>query len=224
MRNKIESIEELENIYYGPDKNGKNVSPEKINKYEDWTRTKIISKIQEDEVKSLFDQLGPVKRIPKDQNKTYDFEIEGLALIEVTSINTKLMGGKQDAKGNISLNSLSDENKLIERINRCIKHGVEKGSREGYFKFLVIFYSADIYFIYKKLINRLFDSNFIRKTNFCASSLNAMIFLPLRVGGNMKLPEPMGYTKEKEVAKLLNKIKGFKIKELGCEGIRNEEK
>lgn len=212
MKYKVKTIEDLEKIYYGPNKNGKNVLPSEIKKYEDYIRTKVISPMNEGEVKQFFAPIGEIKRISRSQNETNDFIIENnKLLIEVTSINTTIEGD-QDEYGNISINLSANENEFIERINRCIDHVEKKKSYEGYYKIAAIYYDVVILGLKSGFIKKLFDPEFIRKTKFSSSSVVALIFLSPKVGGNIEIPKSLCYVKEGKMVESLRKIKGLELK------------
>lgn len=208
---KIKTVEDLEKIYYGHNKDGKNVAANEIKEYEDYKRTEIISKLREKEIQKHFTPIGDVKRISRCQNKTNDFRIENKKiLIEVTSINTVVIGD-QDEFGNIPINLPSNENEFIERINRCIEHAEKKEDDIGYYKIAVIYYDIAILGLRKALVKKLFDPEFIRKTRFSYNSVDTLIFLPPKASG-IDIPKTICFVKEYRMMGILDKIKVLEIK------------
>lgn len=82
-------IEDLERIYYGLNKEGKNVDLHRKRGYEDWLRAQVMSPSFEDYVKEMFAPLGNVEKVPENKKRpTFDFKIDDRRLLlEVTSLN-----------------------------------------------------------------------------------------------------------------------------------------
>lgn len=231
MRNKVKTMkmDDLEKIYYGPNKDGKNVSANEMRDYENYIRDRFISPMRENEVKQFFSPLGVVERISRtNQKKTSDFKIEDEnLLIEATSINTVVVG-EQDGYGNIPINLPANENKFIERIDKKIGHAEEKEDTPGYYKVVVICYDVVIFSLAKNSqIKKIFDPDFIRKTTFPSSPFDALMFLPPKafpcysaefmenIGGDMETPKAICYVKGQKLAGLLSKIEDLELKLLG---------
>jgi len=229
MRNKVKTMDDLEKIYYGPNKDGKNVSANEIRGHEDHMRTKIISPMREDEVKQIFSPLGVVERISRtNQKKTSDFKIENEKLIiEVKSINTTV-AGEQDEYGNIPINLPANENEFVKKINRRIEYAEEKEDTLRYYKVVVICYDVVIFSLAKNSqIKKIFDPDFIRKTTFPSSPFDALMFLPPKcfpcystefmenIGGNMETPKAICHVKGQKMLELLSKIEDLELKLLG---------
>jgi hypothetical protein len=227
---KVKTIDDLLEIYYGPNKDGKNISANEIKKYEDHIRTDIISPLREGEVKQFFSPIGELKRISRSQSKTSDFTIESEnLLIEVTSINTVVVG-EQDEHGNIPINLPPNENEFIKKINRKIGHAEKKEDHVGYHKVVVVYYDTPIFALQEHLIKKLSDPDFIRKTEFPSSSVDGLMFLPPKVGEipklsvqvhlgglqrrvwkNIEIPKPICYAKEQRLADVLSKIEELEL-------------
>ncbi|MEE8168707.1 MAG: hypothetical protein V3T58_07535 [Candidatus Hydrothermarchaeales archaeon] len=212
MKNKVKTIEDLEKIYYGPNIDGKNVSAGEIKNYEDYTRTRFISPVKEKEVRDFFSPIRQVKKLSRGRGKTSDYIIESSNIvIEVSSLNT-VVAGEQDKDGNIPINLPTGEKEFIERINRGVEHAEEKEDNDGRHRIGVIFYDHVILALQSKLVDQLFKPDFIRKTYFLSSSVDALIFLPPRVGRGIEIPKPVGYVKNESLRKLLRKIKDLELK------------
>lgn len=213
------TIEDLYKVYYGPNVDGKNVSANEIEQYEDALRTKLVTKWRERDVAQIFSYLGEVIRVSRsNQEKTSDLKIEAEKLIiEVTSINTA-PAGEQDENGRIPLNLPRSEDEFIEKINEKIEHAEEKEDTLGYDKkIVVIHYDVVLVGLRSDLIEKLLDPEFIRKTGFPSSSLDGLMFLPPKVamlGGDnaIKILGPICYVKGQKMVDLLSKISGLEVK------------
>ena len=229
MRNKVQKIEDLLKIYYGPNIDGRNVSASERRGYEDHMRTNVISPMREDEVKQFFSPLGIVEKISRtNQKKTSDFKIETEKLIvEVKSINTTV-AGEQDEHGNIPINLSANENEFVKKINRQIERAGKKEDTLGYYKIGVICYDVVISALPNNShIKKIFDPDFIRKTTFPSSPFDALMFLPPKcfpcystefmenIGADIEIPKAVCYVKKQKLAELLNKIEDLELKLLG---------
>ena len=211
------TIEDMYKVYYGLNLDGKNVSKNEIEQYEDDLRT-LVTKWREDEVKQIFSYLGKVERVPRsNRKKNSDFKIEDEKLIiEITSINTA-PAGEQDENGRIPLNLPHNEDAFIEKINRGIEHAEEKEDTQGYSKIAVIHNDPAMFGLKSDFMKKLFDPDFIRKTGFLSSSLDGLMFLPPKLailGGNsdIKIPGPICYVKGQEMVDLVSKICELEVK------------
>jgi len=219
------TIGELNKIYYGPDRDGKNVSVNEIKGYEDSQRNNILSPLREKDVKRFFAPIGEVEKIPRNnQKKTNDFKIESEKLmIEVKSINSTVNAtGEQDEDGDIPINLPGNENKFIERINRCIELAEAKeDAPEDYKKVVVIHLDPVMLGLNPDLPDKVFHPEFIKKTSFIYSSLDGLIFLPPKIGFIKSYGEtppgpicyrPIGYVKGHKMMELLSKINELEVK------------
>lgn len=217
QRYKNWTIEDLHKVYYGTNKDGKNVSKNGILQYEDDLRT-LVTKWREEEVKQIFSYLGEVERVPRsNRKKTSDFKIEDEKLIiEITSINT-VPAGERDEKGRIPLNLPLNKDAFIKKINRGIEHAEEKEDTLGYSKIAVIHNDPAMFGLRPDFMEKLVDPEFIRKTGFLSSSLDGLMFLPPKLailGGDsdIKIPGPVCYVKEQKMVDLLSKISELELK------------
>jgi len=82
-------MEDLEKIFYGPKKDGRNVDRYRQRRYLDLLRTQVMSPAFEGEVKAMFASLGKIEKIPENQKRTnFDYKIDDRRLLlEVTSLN-----------------------------------------------------------------------------------------------------------------------------------------
>ena len=212
------TIEDLHKVYYGPNKDGKNVSKNGILQYEDAMRTKLITKWREREVAQIFSHLGEVKRVSRsNRKKTSDFKIEDEKLIiEVKSINTA-PAGEQNENGHIPLNLPRNADAYIEKINRRIEQAEEKEDTPGYSKIAVIHNDPAMFGLRPDFMEKLFNPDFIRKTGFLSSSLDGLMLLPPKLailGGDsdIKIPGPVCYVKGQKMVDLLSKISELELK------------
>jgi len=83
------TIEDLYEIFYGPNKDGKNVDSFRLRRYLDTLRGRFLSPAYEHHVKEMFAPLGRIEKIPENQDHTnFDSKIDSRKLlIEVTSLN-----------------------------------------------------------------------------------------------------------------------------------------
>ena len=84
-----DDIEDLETIFYGSNKNGKNIDLHRQRRYLDWSKSQIMSPAYEQHVKTMFSPLGKMVKIPENKKRpTFDYKIDNRRmLIEVTSLN-----------------------------------------------------------------------------------------------------------------------------------------
>lgn len=194
------TMKDLEEIYYGKTENGKDINFGRLQQYEDYVRSGIESKNQEQEVKELFSPIGELEKIKeKKGEKTFDFKNENeKLLIEVTSLNTPAY---PDPDFEIN---------LIDRINNKIRHIEEKDASEfqNYLKGGVIFWS--ILFDFFSEIGKIIRSkNILAETIFPESKLDFLVLLPESASINgkssRKIYSPITYVKEKRVQELFEK-------------------
>jgi hypothetical protein len=83
------NMEDLEKIFYGPDKDGKKVNLFRLRRYLDNLKTQVLSPSFEGDVKKMFAPLGKTEKIPENQEHTnFDYKIDAQRLLlEVTSLN-----------------------------------------------------------------------------------------------------------------------------------------
>lgn len=82
-------MDDLEKIFYGPNKDGRKVNLFRQRRYLDNLRTQVMSPRIEGEVKKMFATLGKIEKIPETQEHTnFDYKIDARSLLlEVTSLN-----------------------------------------------------------------------------------------------------------------------------------------
>jgi hypothetical protein len=80
---------DLERIFYGSNKDGKEVDLHRQRRYLDYLRTQVLSPGFEDDAKRMFAPLGKVEKIPETQKHTnFDYKIDDMKLLlEVTALN-----------------------------------------------------------------------------------------------------------------------------------------
>ncbi len=71
------SMDELEKMFYGENKDGLNVDTKKLQSYHDQIRTEITSPDNEKFIERLFEPLGDIQKINEtDEEKTSDFVVK----------------------------------------------------------------------------------------------------------------------------------------------------
>ena len=110
------------------------VDLEKLKKYEDFQKTKILSPSNEDEIIEIFKPIGQAVKIPERKDKkTFDFRIDDeKILIEVTSLDS-----------GIDSHTIITENKILSKLLKAVNHIIEKDEidYQNYYLGGVIFYT-----------------------------------------------------------------------------------
>ncbi|NCN99020.1 hypothetical protein COU62_00040 [Candidatus Pacearchaeota archaeon CG10_big_fil_rev_8_21_14_0_10_35_219] len=205
-----EDIKELTDLYY------KNPGSEKLNSHAKYLNNPNNSfnglNFSEEYVKEIFttDSLIPEK-IPEEKDKnTPDFKIEQINFfIEVKSIN--IAYGEKIDQNNTKIN-LKDECGWTEKINLTINDMEKKFEQlDGFFIGAVV---PDAIYISLKNSDILWHEDFIRKTNFLKSKLNALFIGHRGIEGNVENKTPLIYVKDKSFQKTLKDSyeNKFKIK------------
>jgi hypothetical protein len=169
------NIDELEQTYYGPEKNGLNIDAEKLRRYEERMQAEIIAPSYEEKVKGIFSKLGKINKIPENSNgKTFDFEMpDEKILVEVTSLNSFTSPGK------ITVDP-------IEKTERAVSHIVEKNASDfpDYLKGGVIFYDIILDFAtnFSKRIQQELPSSVVPRVK----ELDYLVFAPQNASINGK--------------------------------------
>lgn len=115
-----DSIDELEKLYYGPNKDGYQVDLEKIAKNQDWIYNQM-NPSKEEFVQKIFSVLGKIIKIPTTEETTSDFAIsEEKLLIEVTSIRIDVIRKSKVIRPQLSL----------KKLRRSIQHIAEKNDAD----------------------------------------------------------------------------------------------
>lgn len=204
------TIEDLEKIYYGENKDGTNVDYDLIEKHQTWLKTNIFSPSNEKEIAEIFSPLGKVAKIKEIPNqKTIDFRIDKeKMLIEATSVD---FGTKKEI--------VVTEDKVIAKLQKATGHIVEKntGEFEGYYKGGVIFYTI-VFDFFSKIGDLLQNVEFLKTIKIFENKLDFLVFLPERASINNKssreLQPPVFYVKDKYLFELFKRKfhnKNYKI-------------
>ena len=199
-------INELEKMYYGNNKDGRDVNAEDINRYEkDFNNPEKYPdrlNISESAIKDFLSQIGEVKKIPEEENKTPDFEIIGKNLfVEVKSINTVI--GKSISETEHEVN-IKNESEWLEKINLTLKD-IEK-KRD-------IIPSNSLYIgaIYVDVVQMLgFGKNilnldFIKRTVLGQTNIDGLLLYIEQSGGNIKNKRPILFSKNPNLTGLFEK-------------------
>lgn len=200
-----DTIEDLNEMYYGKNMNGKDLNFEMRKNYEDYIQSGIINQKREQEVRELFSPIGELEKIKRKKGETtIDFKCENEKLIiEVTSLNTP---SYQDI-----------EIDIITKMNTAIEHVEEKDTSEfrDYSKGGIIFYSAEFNFFSKigKIINSI---NILNETIFPVSKLDFLGFIPdlASIDGRSSrdLFPPVIYVRKKRIQELFtSKLPQFRV-------------
>ena len=80
-------MKELEEVFYGKNRDGKDIDWGRFRRYESWIHGQTYSPTFEGLAKEVFSPLGNVAKIPEEKDKkTFDFKIEqAKILLETTS-------------------------------------------------------------------------------------------------------------------------------------------
>ena len=192
-------------MYYGKNRNGKDLNFERRKKYEDYIRSEFISPGREQEIMELFSPIGELEKMKtKKGETTIDFKCKDEKLIiEVTSLNIP-------PYHDIEID-------LIDRINTAIEHMEEKDTSEfrDYSKGGVIFWSTVFGFISKigEIIN---STNILDETIFQVSKLDFLCFIPdlasINGRSSRELFPPVIYVRKKRIQELFkSKLPEFRV-------------
>ena len=202
-------IDDLEKIFYGPNKNGKNVDLYRQRRYLDLLRTQVMSPAFEGDAKAMFAPLGKMEKIPENQERpTLDYKIDDRRLLlEVTSLNideaypTRLTGGE-----------------TLKKLKGAIDHILTKDASAfpGYRKGGVIIYTLVFNFFSK--LDKLLDDKLPEISGMLDNDLDFLVFLhePASISNksSWELCPPVFYIKDALLAEEFKKAfhgKNYKI-------------
>jgi len=161
------NMSDLEEIFYGQKKDGRNVDLYRQKRYLDWLRTKVLSSTFEIHAKGVFAPLGKIEKIPENQKRTsFDYKIDDRRLLlEVTTLNideaypTRLT--KQDT---------------LKKLGAAIEHIVVKDDSPfpGYRKGGAIIYTA-VFNLFSKF-NKLLDDKLPKTSGMLNNDLDFLAF------------------------------------------------
>jgi hypothetical protein len=211
MKKKYEmpkTMDELLKIYYGPNKNGKNVNPEEIKRYEKALRNPENPDISPDglneserEIKEfLGNKLGTLKKVKKQNphDNPPDFEIlDKNIFCEVKSINIDY---GRNIGNQIEINLKTPED-WREKIDLTIKDICKKRIPKGALYFGVLY--IDDVFISLGSAKEIFKLEFIEKTQFKSSLLDALLIYPQKTQN--KTENPVLFSKSKQLGEIFQK-------------------
>lgn len=220
-----ETILDLENVFYKGDGGS-------INRYNKWLQSPKSEEneisISESHILDFLNQIGGFKKIPeKDGIKTFDFvnEKEKL-LVEVKSINTVYENTSENTIFSINLKKRDE---WVKKINLTIKD-IEAKDKQEHKEFCVMgtIYIDSIQTVFEQQ-RKIFESDFIKETNFLKSKLNALLIYPAKFAGTKskiigrKIIEepypnikPTLYSKNDNVAHLFSKINKSELDIIKC--------
>ena len=194
----IKDIDELEKIFYGENKDGKNVDLYKRHKYLNNPVRDILNPHEENFVKEVFSKWGYVKKIKETNSRTSDLKIDSeKILVEITSINFE-----DSPMQNIEPTFV--QTKIQTAINHIeIKKDPEFSdySQSGYTFVEDVF---DFKFNFLEMISK--NTDFIK--NMIPDKLVFLIFSPSVTSLNSEIPEEniVIFVREEKIEKLLLKI------------------
>ena len=99
---------------------------------------------------------------------------------------------------------------MIERINRGIEHAEEKQWDSSYKKICVI-HLDNLIMNLTDCFKKITDTNFIMKTSFFESKVDAVLFFPEHIGGNSENKDILIYVKTDEMKTIFEGLKNVKI-------------
>jgi hypothetical protein len=198
-------IVELEKLYYGKNKDGKDIDVEAIKSHEKDERNPANYpnglNPSESTIKNFLSRFGEVKKIPENKNKTPDFEIIGKnTFVEVKSINTVI--GDKISETMYKVN-IKNENEWIEKINFTLTDIELKRASTPKSSMYVgsIYVDTPQTLGFGKSITNL---NFIKKTNFERANLDGLLVLVEQASGNFRNQIPILFSKRHELTILFN--------------------
>ena len=159
-------MEELEKIYYGPDKDGRNIDLFRQRRYEDNLRTHVLSPKHEDDVEKMFAPLGIIERIRENKKRpTFDYKIDARKLLlEVKSLNVP--------PASENLTKLDIFKKLEGTIDRILTK--DPSPFPGYRKGGVVVYT--LIFNFKSKFDKLLDNNLSKDMGMLKNNLDFLVF------------------------------------------------
>lgn len=159
-------MDELEKIYYGANKNGRNIDLFRQRRYEDNLRTHVLSPRHEHDVEKMFTSLGTVEKIRENKKcPTFDYKIDARKLLlEVKSLNVSPTSGdltKQD---------------VFKKLEGTIDRILDKDASPfpNYLKGGVIVYT--LIFNFKSKFDKLLDSNLPKENGMLNNDLDFLVF------------------------------------------------
>lgn len=185
------SMEELEEIFYGPNMNGENVDATRLRRYENHMIVNITSPHQEEIVETLLSNVGEVTKIPESDIHTFDYAVHDVKLLtEVTGINCIFTLG---------INKIDTYTKIREAVN----HIVEKSSEEfpDYIRGGIIFYDA-LFWWFGHMAEHL-NKELPSKFEFEVWDWDYLIFYPPQISQKISITV---YLKNHEVRGLIEEI------------------
>lgn len=141
-------MDDLEKIFYGPDKDGRNIDRFRQRRYLDNLRTQVRSPRSEVDAEKIFASFGKMEKIPENQEHTnFDYKIDDQRLLlEVTSLNIDEIHPRNLTKTD-----------ALSKLETAIDHILEKDPSRfpGYRKGGVVVYTLTFNFFSK--FDRLLD-------------------------------------------------------------------
>ena len=208
-------MEDLETIFYGPNKDGRNVDLYLQKRYLDWLRSQVLSQAFEDSVKKMFSPLGETEKIPESQKRpNFDYKIDDRKLlIEVTSLNID-----ETSPGDLTRRHLTRD-EVLKKLKTAIDHVMDKDGSPfpGYRKGGAIVYTLP-FNLFSEL-NKLLDEELPEMNEMFGNDLDFLIFFPqpasIENRSSWEVFPPVFYVKDRSLAEEFKKAfqgKNYKIK------------
>jgi len=200
---------ELEEFFYGPKKDGRNVDLYRQKRYLDWLRTLVLSCAFEDQAKAMFCPLGEMEKIQENQKQpSFDFKIDDRRLLlEVTTLNI-----------DETYPTRLTRQETLMKLRAAIEHVLAKDASPfpSYRKGGVIIYTA-VFNLFSKF-NRLLDDRLPKTSGMLDNNLDFLAFLhePASINNesSWKHYTPVFYVKDSFLAAEFKKAfhgKNYKI-------------
>jgi hypothetical protein len=212
-------IFELEKLYFGKNKDGKDIDTEAIKRYEKDLRNpaKCQDELNESEsiIKNFLLRFGEVKKIPEEENKTPDFEIVGKnTFVEVKSINTVIEERISETKYKANIKNESEWIKKIDLTLKDIEQKRDKIPQDSLYVGAICVIDVEQTLGFGKNITHL---DFIMKTILEQVDVDGLLVFLGQVSGNVKPQIPTLFSKNPELTLLFKghySNKELEIKEL----------
>jgi len=160
---------DLEEIFYGPNKDGRNVNLNRQKRYLDYLRTQVLSPRAEEDAKKIFAPLGKIEKIPETKKQTsFDYKIDDRRLLlEITSLNV-------DETYPTNLTRMD----VLKKLKDAIDHILAKDASPfpGYRKGGAIVYTLIFNFFSK--FHELLDDKLPETSEMFKNDLDFLVFLP----------------------------------------------
>jgi len=191
------NMEDLEKIFYGSNKDGRDVDLYRLRRYLDMVRTKNQSPASEDYAKKRFAPLGKIEKIPENQKHTnFDYKIDDWKLLlEVTSLNVD-----ETFPTNLT------KRDTLKKLEGAIDHILTKDSSSfpGYGKGGAIIYTLTFNLFSK--FSELLDDKLPKISEILKNDLDFLVFIPepasIDQKSSLEIFPPVFYVKGESLAEV----------------------